>query len=280
VSAAREGAAPGLVGGVLLVGCGKMGGALLEGWLERGVAPGFAVVEPGPGAAAFAQRREVRLFQNAVTLDLDLRPAVIVFAVKPQAMAEVVHHYRRFVTPETVFLSIAAGKTIAYFTRQLGEEAAIVRAMPNTPAAIGRGISVGCPNANVSAAQIALCDRLLAAAGEVAWVDDEALIDAVTAVSGSGPAYVFLLIECLAKAGVAVGPPGELAMRLARATVSGAGELARLSSEPAEILRQNVTSPGGTTRAALDVLMAQDGLEALMAKAVASAAARSRELAE
>jgi pyrroline-5-carboxylate reductase len=280
VSAARGGSAAGTAGGVLLVGCGKMGGALLEGWLERGVAPSFAVVEPGTGAAAFAQRREVRLYQNAVTLDLDLRPAVVVFAVKPQAMSDVVHHYRRFATPETVFLSIAAGKTLAYFSRQLGAEAAIIRAMPNTPAAIGRGITVGCPNPHASAAQIALCDRLLAAAGEVAWVDDEALIDAVTAVSGSGPAYVFLLIECLAKAGITAGLPVELAMRLARATVSGAGELARLSSEPAEVLRQNVTSPGGTTRAALDVLMALDGLEALMTKAVAAAAARSQALAE
>jgi pyrroline-5-carboxylate reductase len=266
--------------GVLLVGCGKMGGALLEGWLERGVAPGFAVVEPGPGAAAFAQRHEVRLYREAVALDLDLRPSVVVFAVKPQAMGDVVHHYRRFATPETVFLSIAAGKTLAYFSRHLGAEAAIIRAMPNTPAAIGRGITVGCPNPRASAAQIALCDRLLAAAGEVAWVDDEALIDAVTAVSGSGPAYVFLLIECLAKAGIAAGLPAELATRLARATVSGAGELARLSSEAAEVLRQNVTSPGGTTRAALDVLMAPDGLEALMTKAVAAAATRSRELAE
>jgi pyrroline-5-carboxylate reductase len=265
---------------VLLVGCGKMGGALLEGWLERGVAPGFAIVEPGPGAVVFARRREVRVYHNAVELDLDLRPAVIVFAVKPQAMDDVVHRYRRFVTPDTVFLSIAAGKTLAYFARHLGAEAAIVRAMPNTPAAIGRGITVGCPNPHVGPAQIALCDRLLAAAGEVAWVDDEALIDAVTAVSGSGPAYVFLLIECLAKAGIAAGLPTELALRLARATVAGAGELARLSSEPAETLRQNVTSPGGTTRAALDVLMAPDGLEALMKKAVAAAALRSRELAD
>ena len=265
---------------VLLVGCGKMGGALLEGWLERGVAPGFAVVEPGPGAEIFARRREVRLYQNAVEIDLDLRPAVIVLAVKPQAMDGVVDHYRRFASPETVFLSIAAGKTLAYFARHLGAGAAVIRAMPNTPAAIGRGITVGCPNPHVSAAQIALCDRLLAAAGEVAWVDDEALIDAVTAVSGSGPAYVFLLIECLAKAGIAAGLPSELALRLARATVAGAGELARLSSEPAESLRQNVTSPGGTTRAALDVLMAADGLEALMTKAVAAAALRSRELAD
>ena len=265
---------------VLLVGCGKMGGALLGGWLARGVAPAFAVVEPGSGAVAFAGRSDVRLYRDAVSLDLDLRPAVIVLAVKPQMMNDVVNHYRRFATPETVFLSIAAGKTLAYFSRHLGARAAVVRAMPNTPAAIGRGITVGCPNRRASAAQIALCDRLLAAAGEVAWVDDEALIDAVTAVSGSGPAYVFLLIECLAKAGVAAGLPPELAVRLARATVSGAGELARQSAEPAEVLRQNVTSPGGTTRAALDVLMASDGIEALMKRAVAAAAARSRELAE
>jgi pyrroline-5-carboxylate reductase len=280
VSAAPEVSAARQAAEVLLVGCGKMGGALLDGWLERGVAPAFAVVEPGSGAAAFARRSDVRLYQDAVSLDLDLRPAVIVLAVKPQAMDDVVYHYRRFATPETVFLSIAAGKTLAYFSRHLGVEAAIVRAMPNTPAAIGRGITVGCPNPRASAVQIALCDRLLAAAGEVAWVDDEALIDAVTAVSGSGPAYVFLLIECLAKAGIAAGLPAELAVRLARATVSGAGELARLSSEPAEVLRQNVTSPGGTTRAALDVLMAPDGLEALMKKAVAAATARSRALAE
>jgi len=155
-----------------------------------------------------------------------------------------------------------------------------VRAMPNTPAAIGRGIAVACASRAVAAPQRALAERLLGAVGEVGWVADEALIDAVTAVSGSGPAYVFLLIECLAKAGTAAGLPSELALRLARATVAGAGELARLSSEPAETLRQNVTSPGGTTRAALDVLMAADGLEALMTKAVAAAALRSRELAD
>src|SRR5262249_42598742 len=162
-----------------------------------------------------------------------------------------VRHYGRFATPQTVFLSIAAGKTLAYFARHLGPTAAIVRAMPNTPAAIGRGITVACPNPQVGPTQVALCDRLLAAVGEGGWGDDEGLIDAVTAVSGSGPAYVFWLIECLAKAGADQGLPAELAMRLARATVAGAGELAHLSSEPASVLRQNVTSPGGTTLAAL-----------------------------
>ncbi len=269
----------GAAGAVLLVGCGKMGGAMLEGWLGGASAQRFVVVEPS-GAAAFAGRPGVELHQSAMGLDLDLRPDVIVLAVKPQMMDEAIRHYPRFVGPSTVFLSIAAGKTLAYFARHLGEEACIVRAMPNTPAAIGRGITVGCANGNVSPAQIALCDKLLAAVGEVAWVEDEGLIDAVTAVSGSGPAYVFLLIECLARAGVAQGLPEELAMRLARATVAGAGELARRSSEPASVLRQNVTSPGGTTQAALQVLMGEQGLDPLLMKAVAAATNRSRELAD
>ena len=267
-------------GEILLVGCGKMGGAMLQGWVDRGSARHFVIVDPGPAVASFAGRPKVTVHREAVALNLDLRPSVVVLAVKPQMMDEAIRHYGRFATSGTVFLSIAAGKTLAYFARHLGPEAAIVRAMPNTPAAIGRGITVACPNARVSPTQIALCDRLLAAVGEVGWVDDEALIDAVTAVSGSGPAYVFLLIECLANAGVAAGLPEELATRLARATVAGAGELARLSSEPASVLRQNVTSPAGTTLAALNVLMAPDGLETLIGKAVAAAAARSRELAQ
>jgi len=162
--------------------------------------------------------------------------------------------------------------------RHLGA-AAIVRTMPNTPAAIGRGITVACASPLVTFAQRRLCERLLAAIGESAWVDDERLIDAVTALSGSGPAYVFLLIEALARAGEAEGLPSELAARLALSTVAGSGELARISAESTAQLRENVTSPGGTTRAALDVLMAADGLEALIKRAVAAAAARSRELA-
>jgi pyrroline-5-carboxylate reductase len=273
-------AAAGPIGEILLVGCGKMGGAMLEGWLARGIVAHATVVEPGPGAANFARRPDVALHAEAAVLAPDLKPDVLVFAVKPQMMNTVVPHYRRFAGAATVMLSIAAGKTIGYFERQLGSDAAIVRAMPNTPASVGRGITISCANARVSAAQRGLCDRLLAAVGEIGWVEDEALIDAVTAVSGSGPAYVFLLIECMAEAGVAAGLPAELAMRLARATVAGSGELARLSSEPPAVLRQNVTSPGGTTRAALDVLMAPGGLAALMTKAIAAAAARSRELAE
>jgi pyrroline-5-carboxylate reductase len=265
---------------VLLVGCGKMGGALLQGWRERGIAGHFTIVEPGPAAAALADAPATAVLADASAIAAGLRPDVVVFAVKPQTMTEIVPQYRRFAATGCVVLSIAAGKTLSYLGRLLGAEAAVVRAMPNTPAAIGRGITVACANAAVSAGQRALCDRLLAAAGEVGWVADEALIDAVTAVSGSGPAYVFLLIECLAAAGLEAGLPWDLAMRLARATVAGSGELAWRSDEPAAVLRENVTSPGGTTRAALDVLMAPDGLQALLTKAVLAAARRSRELAE
>jgi pyrroline-5-carboxylate reductase len=265
---------------LLLVGCGKMGGAMLRGWLRRGVrADDVVVVEPSQAALADLAAQGVRLFADASELPAALSPAVIVLAVKPQMMDGVMVGLARFVRPETVFLSIAAGRTIAYFEQKLGAAAAIVRSMPNTPAAVGRGITVACANGHVSAGQRARCDELLAAVGEVAWVDDEALLDAVTAVSGGGPAYVFLLIECLAEAGAAAGLPPDLAMRLARVTVSGAGELARLSSEPAAVLRQNVTSPAGTTLEALKVLMAPDGLQSLFTKAIAAATRRSRELA-
>lgn len=265
---------------LILVGCGQMGGALLRGWLARGVADRYLVVEPGPGAAAFAGRADVAIVASPDRLPADAAPAVVVLAVKPQVMAEVLPAYRRYVRPETLFLSIAAGKTLGFMTRILGTGAAVVRAMPNTPAAIGRGVAVACANGAVGPAQRALAERLLAAVGEVGWVADEGLIDAVTAVSGSGPAYVFLLIECLAKAAVVAGLPEELAQLLARATVAGAGELARVSPESPVRLRESVTSPGGTTRAALDVLMAPDGLEKLLTRAVLAAARRSRELAD
>lgn len=264
---------------LLLVGCGKMGGALLKGWLERGAARHVVVVEPGVGADGFAGERLVERHKRPEEIPNSFYPDVVVFAVKPQAMEGVLKPYKRFVG-RSLFLSIAAGKTLSYFARHLDDEAAVVRAMPNTPAAVGRGISVAVANPRVTPTQRRLADVLLSAVGEVGWVEDEGLIDAVTAVSGSGPAYVFLLIECLAKAGVTAGLPPDLAMRLAGATVAGSGELARLSHEPASKLREAVTSPGGTTRAALDVLMAPDGLEQLMTKAVAAAARRSKELAD
>jgi pyrroline-5-carboxylate reductase len=265
---------------LLLVGCGKMGGALLRGWLDRGLARRYVVIEPDPGARSLAGDPAVDILPSIEGLAGDFAPDIVVLAIKPQIMAQVLPPYRRFVGAGTPFLSIAAGKTLGFFARTLGAKAAVVRAMPNTPAAIGRGIAVACANAAVDASGRALAERLLAAVGEVGWVEDEALIDAVTAVSGSGPAYVFLLIECLAKAGMAAGLPEALALRLARATVAGSGELARLSSESAARLRENVTSPGGTTQAALEVLMAPDGLEPLLTRAVLAAARRSRELAD
>jgi pyrroline-5-carboxylate reductase len=274
-----SGAAAPAIPTLLLVGCGKMGSALLRGWLAQGLAQRYLVVEPGPVPDALRGHAEVAVLAAPDQLPPEVAPAVIVLAVKPQAMAAVLPAYRRFAPAGTLFLSIAAGKTLGFFERMLGP-AAVVRAMPNTPAAIGRGIAVACASALVAAPQRALAERLLGAVGEVAWVADEALLDPVTAVSGSGPAYVFLLIECLAKAGMAAGLPEALALQLARATVAGSGALVALSGESAAELREAVTSPGGTTRAALDVLMAGDGLETLLTRAVLAATQRSRELAD
>jgi pyrroline-5-carboxylate reductase len=253
-----------------------MGGALLAGWKKRRIAQNIAVVEP----ASASMPKGVRRYATPTALPKNFSPRLVLFAVKPQALAEVAPAYRRFATGDTAFLSIAAGKTLGFFARHLGEATPVVRAMPNTPAAIGRGIAVACANANVSSSQRALCERLLRAVGEVAWVDDEGLLDPVTALSGSGPAYVFLLIECLAEAGAAAGLPADLAMRLARATVAGSGELARLSAEDAGQLRRNVTSPGGTTEAALKILMGEGGLAPLLRRAIAAATERSRQLAD
>lgn len=262
---------------ILLVGCGKMGRAMLDGWFERGIAASaITVVEPSDAARA-ALAGDVAVVADADALAIDYRPAIVIFAVKPQGMAEIVPGYRRFA--DAVFLSIAAGKPLAFFAGHLGGAAAIVRAMPNTPAAVRRGITVACASAAVTTAQRTLCHDLLDAVGAVEWIGDEGLMDAVTAVSGSGPAYVFLLVEALAAAGVEAGLPEGLAVRLARTTVYGAGELVRQSPDTAAVLRRNVTSPGGTTAAALEVLMGDDGLPSLMQRAVLAAARRSRELA-
>ncbi len=265
---------------LLLVGCGKMGSALLAGWLGRGTGSDrIVVVEPGRAAAEAAASRGVSVVRDSSRVDPSFVPRVVVFAVKPQAMDGVAPGFAGYAGGDTVYLSIAAGTSFGFFASALGAAARIVRAMPNTPAAIGRGISVLCANAAASDTDRRLCGDLLAAVGEVAWVNDEGLMDAVTAASGSGPAYVFLLIECLADAAVEAGLPRDLAAQLAKATVEGAAELSRQSGEPAATLRANVTSPGGTTDAALKVLMAPDGLKFLMRRAVAAATARSRELA-
>lgn len=266
---------------LILAGAGKMGGALLEGWIAKGLKPqSIIIVEPDAASRdAHASRHGVKALAHPAALAADLQPDVIVLAVKPQVMDTVVGNYAHFVATGAAFLSIAAGKTIRGFEEKLGANAAIVRAMPNTPAAVGRGISVLYANRNVSEAQRRRCQELMEAVGEVCWTEAEAEMDAVTAVSGSGPAYVFLLAECLAEAGIDAGLAPEIARRLARATVAGAGELLHRSPEAAEVLRKNVTSPGGTTAAALDVLMGADGLKQLLRRAVAAATRRSRELA-
>jgi pyrroline-5-carboxylate reductase len=267
-------------GPVLLVGCGKMGGAMLGGWLDRGLDPkDVHIVEPYAENAAAAGKLGVNVYDTPQGLPGDLSPKIVILAVKPQQMADAAPAFAAF-SNSAVFLSIAAGTPISTFENFLGGDAAIVRSMPNTPAAVRRGITVACPNERVSDEQRNLCDDMLQAVGDVGWVEDEGLIDAVTATSGSGPAYVFLLIECLANAGQAAGLNAEMARQLAEATVSGAGELARQSDDEAATLRKNVTSPGGTTAAALEVLMADDGLQQLMTRAVAAAADRSRELAK
>ena len=274
------GALASLEGTVLLVGAGKMGGALLDGWLARGLAPArIAVSDPAPPPEVAALIAKQKIAHNPDPKRFPA-PAAIVLAVKPQLAPDVMVSLASWVKPKTVVISIMAGRTLAFLEGTLPAFAAIVRAMPNLPAAVGRGITVAVPNKRVDGITRALADDLLVAVGSVEWTDDERLLDAVTAVSGSGPAYVFLLAEYLAKAGVAAGLPGDLAARLARATVAGAGELLHRSDLDAATLRQNVTSPGGTTAAALEVLMAADGLDPLLRKAIAAATRRSRDLAD
>jgi pyrroline-5-carboxylate reductase len=262
-------------GTIVLAGAGKMGGAMLTGWLAGGVdANRVVVVEPHPSddIKALAVKGVQLNPKDAGTAD------TLVVAVKPQMFREAGPALKKLVGPNTLVVSIMAGTTIAALEQVCG--GMVVRAMPNTPAAIGRGITVAAPAKNVSAAQRATADVLLRATGAVEWVDDEGLMDAVTAVSGSGPAYVFLLAEELARAGVEAGLPAELATRLARETVAGSGELLHRSDLASATLRQNVTSPGGTTAAALEVLMAKDGLQPLMVRAIAAATKRSKELAK
>lgn len=264
---------------ILLVGCGKMGQALGRGWLARGQNPaGLVAIEPNDVMARAARDAGIPTVRLLSQVDAAFQPDWVVLAVKPQVAASVLTDYARFAQPAT-FVSIIAGTRVSTLRTLLGPKAAVVRAMPNTAAAVERGMTAAFAGPGVSTGARSECTALLDAVGDVAWIEDEALMDAVTAVSGSGPAYVFLLIECLAEAGVKAGLAPQLAQRLARQTIVGAGELARVSPEAAQVLRQNVTSPGGTTEAALKVLMASDGLQRLMTEAVAAAAARSRELA-
>ncbi len=264
-----------LTGDLVLAGAGKMGGAMLTGWLAQGLDPKrVIVIDPYlSGDIRTLEPKGVRL-----NPPLPEPASTLVVALKPQMFHEAAATLKDYSSSQTLVVSIMAGITIASLENVVG--GSVVRAMPNTPAAIGRGITVAVAAKTVSADQRATADALLRATGSVEWVDDEALMDAVTAVSGSGPAYVFLLAEELAKAGIAAGLPPHLATRLARETVSGSGELLHRSELESAVLRQNVTSPGGTTAAALNVLMGEGGLQTLMTKAVAAATARSKELAK
>ena len=263
---------------LLLLGCGKMGGAMLAGWLERGLPPESVVVEPQAAAtAAFAGR--VRIVPDVSAVPGGFAPGAVILAIKPQEAAAALPALRHLARPGVVFLSIMAGRSIAGMRGLLGEAAAIVRAMPNTPAAVRQGFTVACAGPGVAPDQRALCDALLTSIGEAAWVEDEALLDAVTAVSGGGPAYVFLLAEVMEQAALAEGVPAGLARRMARATVAGSGALLAASAEDAGALRRAVTSPKGTTERALAVLMREEAWPALMREAIAAATARSRELA-
>jgi len=264
-------------GTLVLVGAGKMGGAMLQGWHRLGLSfDNVVALEPEPSPEIITLgARGLRINPSLDTISA----TAIVLAIKPQVAPDALRPLAPMIAQDTVIVSIMAGRTLAFLEKQLPAGAAVVRAMPNTPAAIGRGITVAVPNARIGAEQRTLADKLLRATGAVEWIAHETLMDAVTAVSGSGPAYVFLLAESLARAGTAAGLPADLAARLARATVAGSGELmARSPLDPAT-LRKNVTSPGGTTAAALDVLMAKDGLDPVMEKAIAAATRRSRELA-
>ncbi|MFJ6325862.1 MULTISPECIES: pyrroline-5-carboxylate reductase [unclassified Rhizobium] len=265
-------------GPIILIGAGNMGGALLTGWLKNGVSgSSVVVVDPNP-SEAMRQTIADAGASHLTGVPVGIKAGVLFVAVKPQVMDSVLPPFKAILDAETVVVSIAAGKTIASLENHLGE-AATVRAMPNTPAMVGRGVTGAFANARVSERQRQLVQNLLKVSGPVEWVPEEADIDSVTAVSGSGPAYVFYLVECMAEAGRKLGLQADLAMRLARETVAGAGELLHQSPDDASRLRQNVTSPGGTTAAALGVLMAEDGMQPLFDAALEAARKRAQELA-
>jgi len=265
---------------ILLVGHGKMGSAILRGLLDHGVAKADVLVveiaEPSLQALAGLGVASVSRVEDIAR---DFRPRTILIAVKPQQMNDVLPLYRSFAVHHPVYLSVAAGIMTRAYEQALGADAAVVRAMPNTPAAVGRGMSVLFSNLSATEVQRNSCENLMRQVGDVLWITDEQLMDAVTALSGGGPAYVFLLIEFLANAGVHAGLDADVAMQLARSTVAGAGELARLSSESAAQLRINVTSPKGTTEAALRVLMREPGgLQELLSDAIVAARDRGIQL--
>ncbi len=256
-----------------------MGRAMLGGWIDEGVKPNdIVVIDPSTDNLEKASKLGCRGFSSPLLIEEGYLPDVIILAVKPQIISDVIGSYKNYTDKGALVISIAAGARIELFEASFGSNAAIIRTMPNTPAAIRRGMMVSVANAHVDDHQRKICDILMQAIGETAWVEDEALMDAVTGLSGSGPAYVFFMVEAMKNAGISAGLPEELALKLAKQTVAGAGELAIQAQDSIEQLRINVTSPNGTTAAGLSVLMAEDGLSPLMARTVAAASQRSKEL--
>ncbi len=267
------------IGSLVLVGAGKMGGAMLHGWLKKGMNPkSVSIVDPHIGSEAFSMLIEYSVTHYKDAADISEPADVVMLAVKPQQMGEALPALKRVVGPSTLVVSIAAGTTLATLAAALGD-GPIIRVMPNTPAQVGQGMSVAVGNGAVTEAHRRVVTSLLNAVGKSAWIGDEALIDAVTGLSGSGPAYVFLLVEAMAAAGEKAGLAPDLAMQLARQTVVGAGALLGGVPTDAATLRKNVTSPGGTTAAGLAVLMGEEGWQPLVDAAIAAATHRSRELA-
>lgn len=265
------------LGPIVLVGAGNMGGAMLTGWLKQDASERpIVVLDPGPSDVILSLIKKAGA-RHVTEVPSDLKAGILFLAVKPQMMDKVLPGLVSLVDDKTVVVSVAAGTTQGKIASHLGETAS-VRAMPNTPAMVGRGITGAYANDRVSLEQRSSVDELLRVSGPVEWVASEADIDAVTAVSGSGPAYVFYLVECMAEAGRKAGLPADLAMRLARETVAGAGELLHQSPETASQLRKNVTSPGGTTAAALEVLMADDAMQPIFDRAIDAAKQRATEL--
>lgn len=267
---------------LLLVGCGHMGQALLEGWIRGGMpAENITVLQPSIGAAeTLGNRFGVEVVASLTALSHENPPETIFFAVKPEVLGRITSRYTEdwLKKHHPLFISIAAGRTISFLEEGLGGNAAIIRAMPNTPAQIGKGVTVLCASAQVSQQQREKAQSLMQAVGATVWLEDETLMDAVTALSGSGPAYIYYFMECLADAGIALGLPAETARQLAVHTVSGAAEVAAAGDDPFSTLREQVTSPGGTTEAALKVLTKDDGFRKLLHTAMERAAERSKEL--
>lgn len=273
-------AAPRLTGRLVLIGAGKMGTAMLEGWLDAGIRPDqVTIFDPAPPPETMAVIAQYSISHNPPVGSVGGVEAILV-AIKPQMVDEVLPAMAELARDNPLVVSVVAGKTISAFRQHFGADTPVIRTIPNTPAAVGRGITAMAASDGVSPEQSALATTLLASLGEVVSVSDEAMIDACTAISGSGPAYIFYMTECMTAAAMELGLPPDIAEQLARATVAGAGELMHATGTPAGVLRENVTSPKGTTHAALQVLMADsDGMKQLMVRATAEAEKRSRELA-